>query len=304
MVCYTPVRAYQAAMPDETGKRPIFFVRGRNDVVDINLACGQCVGCRLERSRQWAVRCMHESKLYSKNCFITLTYSDKFLPPSRSLVIKDVQDFMKRLRKRYGSGIRVFYCGEYGPKLGRPHYHAILFNMDFDDRKPWDKTKDGHQLYTSTKLDELWQHKGFTTVGDVSFQSAAYCARYAMKKVNGAYAEMHYAWLDTDTNTWHWKRPEFAAMSRRGGIGTGYMDKFGDDVYPSDFIIVNGVRSRPPRFYDEYFSSVDPLGMEEIKFQRAINAGRHADNNTTDRLKVRRELAEIRLERLKRQGVV
>lgn len=56
--------------------------------------CGGCVGCRLEKSRSWAVRCTHEASLYSSNCFLTLTYSPENLPKYGTLVPKHFTDFL------------------------------------------------------------------------------------------------------------------------------------------------------------------------------------------------------------------
>lgn len=297
MVCFYPLTGYRSPTVNENGRRPIFFSsrKGFGDV-PIKLACGQCSGCRLERSRQWAVRCLHESKLYENNCFITLTYSDNNLPPFGSLLVKDVQDFMKRLRWRYGSGIRVFYCGEYGPKLGRPHYHAILFNHDFKDKKFMFNNGRGEPIFSSEELDDLWEHRGITSVGAMTFDSAAYCARYCMKKINGKMADSHYEVYDLDTGERGWRVPEFAHMSRRGGIGKGHLLKYLSDVYPSDFVVVNGVKARPPRFYDGLYEVLEPQKFSLLKKRRVRNAKRHSDNNTPDRLKVRAEVLERKLE--------
>lgn len=302
MVCYSPLSGFRSSTKNENGRRPVFFVRkrGREDGEPVTLACGQCIGCRLERSRQWAVRCLHESKLYKENCFITLTYSREFMPNDRSLSVKDFQLFMKRLRKRFGKGIRFFHCGEYGPKLGRPHYHALIFNFDFPDKKPWDKNELGHEIFTSKILAELWG-KGFTTLGALTFESAAYCARYALKKITGRQQIDHYAYVDAETGEYWDRKPEYCTMSRRPGIGRGHLEKFLDDVYPSDFVIVNGKKARPPRFYDSIYEVMDPLGLEETKWNREVNAKKHDRNNTKERLKVREELTRIRVKQLKRE---
>ena len=183
-------------------------MRGQSQIISqrSTVACGQCVGCRLERSRQWAIRCVHESQMHEQNCFITLTYSDEFLPENGSLQLKHFQDFMKRLRFHVGGGIRFFHCGEYGEENGRPHHHAIIFNHDFADKKVW-KTNNGVVLYRSKILEELWPY-GFATVGCVSFESAAYVARYITKKVNGDMADSHYLG----------REPEYITMSRRPGV--------------------------------------------------------------------------------------
>ena len=131
MPCYTPLKGWRSQERTESGKRAITF-RLREGYADmpVDVPCGQCIGCRLERSRQWAVRCMHEASLYENNCFITLTYNEDHIPSDGSLKKDHFQKFMKRLRKKFGAGIRFFHCGEYGAELSRPHYHAILFNFD------------------------------------------------------------------------------------------------------------------------------------------------------------------------------
>lgn len=192
MPCYSPLDAWR---PDpSTGSKKLIFVyhpaRCAGPTPDLQVPCGQCVGCRLERSRQWAVRCVHEASLYTDNCFVTLTYNDDFLPEDRSLHYRHFQLFMKRLRKRHGDGVRFYMCGEYGEKQGRPHYHACLFNFRFSDMRLWQE-RNGVKLYRSAELERLWPF-GFCSVGEVTFESAAYVARYIMKKVTGDAAESHY----------------------------------------------------------------------------------------------------------------
>lgn len=270
MPCYFPLHAFKGKSND-AGKIQIFFSRPsswRGEQID--LPCGQCVGCRLERSRQWAVRCMHEASLYDQNCFITLTYDDSFLPDNNSLQLKDFQLFMKRLRKRFGSGIRYYHCGEYGGELGRPHYHALLFNHDFDDRKFFSE-RSGNRLFTSDSLSSLWE-KGFSTVGAVTFESAAYVARYVMKKVTGKKAEDHYGQ----------RSPEYTTMSRRPGIGKDWIRKFMGDVYPRDNVVVRSHSTRPPRFYDNYYASKDPSSMALLKIEREKNGRHFVDHHLSD----------------------
>lgn len=193
MPCYKPLDAWR---PDRSAvsKRLMFEYNPKycgQTMPDLQVPCGQCVGCRLERSRQWAIRCMHEAQMHKQNCFITLTYDDKHLPEDHGLHYKHFQDFMKRLRKKYGAGIRFYMCGEYGEQLGRPHFHACIFGMDFADKKLWKTTGSKSKLYRSAELEKLWTF-GFSSVGDVNFESAAYVARYIMKKVTGEAATEHY----------------------------------------------------------------------------------------------------------------
>ena len=263
----------------------------------LTIPCGQCVGCRLERSRQWAVRCVHEASLHEDNCFITLTYNNESLPEDGSLNKKHFQDFMKRLRKKYkNKKIRYYHCGEYGDKNFRPHYHAIIFGLEFDDQKLF-TVNNGEKLYTSEKLEKLWPF-GFSTIGTVTFESAAYVARYVMKKVNGKNAKDHYERIDPDTGEIYNLVPEYNTMSRRPGIASGWFDKYKDDVYPSDNIHLRDKTFRPPKFYDKMYEHLMPNEMEKIKKQRMINMQKHATDNTADRLAVKEQVKNAQLNKL------
>lgn len=261
MPCYFPLNAYKAKSTNAE-KMAITFSRPSSWKGEpLNLPCGQCVGCRLERSRQWAVRCMHEASLYEENSFITLTYDDKHLPEKSSLNISHFQNFMKRLRKSiYPKKVRYYHCGEYGDLNARPHYHSLLFNHGFEDRKLFSK-RDDIRLYTSDILSGLWPF-GFSTVGEVTFESAAYVARYIMKKVTGDRAKDHY----------QGRTHEYSTMSRRPGIGKGWYEKFKADVYPSDRVVVRGVFTRPPRFYDSLLGREDRSTIEFLKIKRQNDA--------------------------------
>jgi len=263
----------------------------------LTIPCGQCVGCRLERSRQWAVRCVHEASLHEDNCFITLTYNNESLPEDGSLNKKHFQDFMKRLRKKYkNKKIRYYHCGEYGDKNFRPHYHAIIFGLEFDDQKLF-TVNNGEKLYTSEKLEKLWPF-GFSTIGTVTFESAAYVARYVMKKVNGKNAKNHYERVDSNTGEIYSLVPEYNTMSRRPGIAAGWFDKYKDDVYPSDNIHLREKTFRPPKFYDKMYEHLMPNEMEKIKKQRMINMQKHATDNTSERLEVKEQVKNAQLNKL------
>jgi hypothetical protein len=236
----------------------------RNGHEQFKVPCGDCIGCRLEYSRQWALRCTHEAQLYNDNCFVTLTYNDENLPWDMSVNKRDLQLFMKRLRKSQGKGIRFYACGEYGSNkdwpdgiypvegLGRPHYHACIFNYLPKDKVPLEEithrpstlTKGEFDLFYSRELERIWG-KGFVTVGDVSFKSAGYVARYTAKKIRGRKdkVEEHYQGLE----------PEFALMSRRPGIGRPWFDKYMSDCYPKDFVTCDGIKQKLPKFYDRAY---------------------------------------------------
>lgn len=269
MTCYFPLHAWRSKTPNENGKYPLVF--NRNDgFVDkpVTIPCGRCMGCRLERSRQWAIRCMHEAQLFEDNCFITLTYDDDHLPSDGSLKLAHFQKFMKRLRKKYGAGIRFFHCGEYGGETERPHYHACLFGFDFDDKKHYKTTSAGDRLYTSEKLGNLWKY-GFSVIGDVTFHSAAYVARYITKKISGDSAESHY----------HGRSPEYCTQSK--GLGKEWFKLYKDDIYPNDFVIVDGQKQRVPEYYDKLLLLDDPDLVAQLKAIRTKNA--QSDPDGTDR---------------------
>lgn len=303
MACFSPLKGFRSRVKHPvTGKRAFVF-NPKDGLIDmpLTLACGQCVGCRLERSRQWAVRCVHEASQHDQNCYITLTYSDDNVPPGGSLSVRDHQLFLKRLRKALRfRRIRFFLCGEYGENTSRPHYHALIFGYDFPDREFWKHNPNGDKLYLSKMLDDLWG-KGLTSVGDVTFQSAAYVARYIMKKVTGDEASLYYQVVDAETGEVFDRQPEYVAMSRRGGIGRGWLDRFGPDIFPHDFVVMNNAKFRPPRFYDSLWEQEHPQEFQRVRARRISKGKRHAENNTPERLRVREEVQQARVKRLKRE---
>lgn len=302
MPCYHPLTAYRSL--SQGGK--VVFSPPSPFAPEIQLPCGQCIGCRLDRSRKWALRCVHEASLYEKNCFVTLTYSDVHLPRSGSLEKGALSGFIKRLRKRHGSGIRFYACGEYGGQFGRPHFHVCLFNFEPADKFLW-SVRDGVRLYVSPDLDALWS-RGFVTVGDVTFESAAYVARYVMKKLTGPKAAAlqcdgapgPYTRVNAETGEIYQVEPEFNLMSRRPGIGKPWLDKYMTDVYPDDFVVLRGVKMKPPRYYDDQFGKIFIDAHAEMKAERRKVGRLRAWDNTPERLKVREVIAQSRLTQLKR----
>lgn len=295
MPCYNPLTAWRTPL------QTITFDRNKGiSTSKMQLPCGSCIGCRLERSRQWAMRCMHEAKSYEDNCFITLTYADDQIPEGNTLIKSHFQNFMKRLRFEYNKKkIRFYACGEYGDSSSRPHYHACLFNHDFTDKTLW-KEKNDTKLYVSETLNKLWP-LGFATIGALTFESAAYTARYVLKKQNGANAASHYEFIDTGTGEVFNRTPEFTLMSRNPGLGTKYFEEFGADVYPSDTVIVGGFPSKPPRFYDKKAEKTHPHLIKEVKEKRIKRARTKKADQTPERLKVREKCAQARIRKAKRE---
>jgi len=250
---------------------------------------------------------MHEAQLYEDNCFVTLTYDDDHLPSNKSINYCDFQRFMKRLRKHFqylkrmtGDGIRFFACGEYGDEFSRPHFHAALFNVGFrGDRYPWRKSGGGFAVDRSPTLEILWPF-GSSEIGSLTTESAGYIARYALKKVTGDRAHEHYKDVDRDTGEIVWKEPECVHMSLKPGIGGGWLSRFSSDVYPHDRVVVGGVETKPPRYYDRLLKRRDPFLLEELQAERSIAARERWPDNTLERLSVRKEVQVARIRSLKR----
>ncbi len=296
MPCYHPLSAFQCA-----DGSIVFYESKRHDTVkSLSLPCGQCVGCRLERSRQWAIRCMHEAQMHTQNCFITLTYDDAHLPSDRSLHYRDFQLFIKRLRKRYpGRRIRYYMAGEYGENFGRPHWHACIFGLDFDDKKLWKRTSANSLLYRSENLELLWPF-GYSSIGEVTFESAAYVARYIMKKVTGKNAAEHYQEIDPDTGEITNRTPEFTKMSLKPGIGYEWYKQYTSDVYPHDYVVVRGKKVKPPKYYDKKYKIDNPYEFDELLYIREKSAKLNYADNTPERLLVKEQVTKAKLQKLKR----
>lgn len=305
MPCYKPIKA--ARLSDGT----ISFKAKSGEGDSLDLACGRCIGCRIDRSRNWAIRCMNEASEFEDNSFITLTYADEYLPKYGSLKYSDFQLFMKRLRKRFtGKKIRFYMCGEYGEENLRPHYHAILFNLDFKDKKAFFKSKSGSLVYRSEELEKLWT-LGQSSIGDVTEQSAGYVARYCMKKIIGRGQDINpetgkrfdsvYDRLDIETGEIVKVVPEFTKMSLRSGIGKNWLTRYYKDVYPNDAIVsAGGLKMKPPKYYDKLFEQIDPDEMEYVKQQRIMRALNNYKEASYDRLAVKEEIQAAKLKKLVR----
>lgn len=300
MPCYYPLNGYRSKTVNLSGKRSIVFNehQGFKDL-PVQLPCGRCIGCKLERSRQTAIRCLHEASLHEKNCFITLTYSPENLPPDGSLNVEHFKNFMKRLRKRCGSGVRYLHCGEYGEKFQRPHYHALLFNFDFPDRVLW-KQINKQNLYISKKLEDIWG-LGHCSIGDITFESAAYVARYVTKKITGNAALETYTTFSYQTGEiFNERRPEYQTASKRPAIGREWLEKFQTDVYPDDFVVIRGKRMKPPRYYNARYEIDYPEDYAKIKASRKEAAKAHEHENTWERRLTKEFIKKEKFKLLKR----
>lgn len=318
MPCTSPITGWKAQYVNpKTGKRPVVFnIEKGHKTLEVTLPCGRCISCRLEHSRQWAVRCMHEAQMHEENSFITLTYAPEHLPTDHSIHKSHIQKFFKRLRKR-GIQFRYFACGEYGEQKGRPHYHAIIFGHSFPDKQLKKLTRSGDQLYQSDILDKTW-NLGHAWIGSVTFQSAAYVARYVMKKRKGLDNQLdpktgktnkeYYLLTDPDTGEMLEIEPEFCLMSRgsgkktdptlwRYGLGKAWLEKYKMDTH-KDFIVVNGHKMALPKYYDNILEIDDPAEMEERKKKRKSNINK--EEQSPNRLQAKAKVKEAQFNQLHR----
>lgn len=243
--------------------------------------------------------------MHDDNSFVTLTFNDANLPEDGSLDIVVFQKFMKRLRKKISPiKIRFYACGEYGEAFGRPHYHACIFGYSFPDKTPWKETNK-EILYRSELLEKVWPF-GFASVGTVTFSSAAYVARYILKKVSGDQALNHYERINPETGEITQRKPEYTNMSKgqrtgNGGIGSAWLEKFLSDVYPEDFVVINNKKMKPPKFYDSKYELLSPSEHKKIKRKRKRDGLEHEMDNTPERLKVREAVQISKLKHLPRK---
>jgi len=318
MTCFVPLQAVRV----ESSVNPIRIL-GKNYPGDptklagyLQLPCGKCVGCRLDYSRCWCIRNVHESQLHEYNSFVTLTYNDQYLPTSGSLDYRHFTLFIKRLRsaidRKYSdyaflsnrvSNLRFYMCGEYGAQTFRPHYHALFFNLDFAD-KVKHSVRNGFTLYTSDTLSSFWtdpdtgESMGYAVVGSLTIKSCAYVSRYVVKKALDGYQPIYF-----NKETGEFLQLEKTNMSRRPGIAFEWFKEYSKSVYPDDKVVMgNGMIFKPPRYYDVQLEKVDPLVYESIKQSRTLfsESSKAKANSTIDRLIVREKIQLKRLDQLPR----
>lgn len=279
MPCYHPITGFSALGGGLTFNPKMGYVDK-----PLTVPCGQCIGCKLERSRQWAVRCQHEASLHLLNSFLTLTYSDVHLPLDFSVHKSHLQLFIKRLRKS-GASFRYYAVGEYGETTGRPHYHALLFGHDFAD-KSFVKKSSGGDLYRSPQLDKVWG-LGNAWIGSVTFQSSAYVARYCTKKITGPAAQSHYGP----------RQPEFSLSSNRPAIGRAFAERFLDETIQHDNVIGDYKEQKPPRYYDKVLKRSESEHYKAIKQNRRLDSvePKAQRDATPERLAVRETVAKAKL---------
>jgi len=317
MACLYPVHGFRAPGGQITQAR----TKGWIDRPTVR-ACGNCLQCGLEYARQWALRGVHEAQMHPQyssagqprggSCFVTLTFDDDHLPPFGALSKDEPVRFMKRLRHETGP-FRYLLAGEYADPsperpdlpMGRPHYHMLLFGTDFrGDRVRVEDGRHGDNQFVSETIAAKWQHKGRHRLGDVTTQSAGYVARYTIKKQRGEFAEPHYSRLARRESTIVEEFPPEFSLSSKGGGGLGktWFDKYWRDIYPHDFLVHEGVRQRPPRYYDTLLERRDRDMFLTVKAAR-VKAGENPAviaDNYPDRRTVKEKLLVSRASKWRR----
>lgn len=313
MPCFTPLKGYK----NEISGGWQYHKGGASQTLEV--ACGSCLGCRIDHRIMWAIRIVHESYLYLDqhgNSWLTLTYRDpsectdeqyragQFIPADYSLRPSDVSKFIRALRKQNPDHkIRYFYCGEYGDENQRPHYHVCLFNHSFHDLEVF-RDDEGLITYTSPTLEKLWPH-GFSTTAELNFDTASYTAGYCFKKITGKRARDHYLRCDEHGEA-YWLLPEYIRMStgrkKPCGLGAQFYEKYKNDFFPADESPVpgKGILSNVPRYYENLLAGSDPDTFNVVKSVRETYFRAHRADFTPQRLKAKYTIARKNQDRLKR----
>lgn len=232
------------------------------------MPCGHCLGCRADQARSWAVRLVHEAHEPPRPAwFVTLTYCDDEVPEYHSLDRGHPTRFLKRLRRRLeGQRLSYYICGEYGDRTQRPHYHAVLYGPGFLDRDIH-RYASGAPVFRSAELESAWGH-GLCEFTGLNYAAARYVAGYVRKKVRQRDHPNHYMRVDPKTGELVELEKEYGRMSRRPALGLQWIRRYWRDVYPRDFVVMDGQELKPPRFYDKWMDEHHPEVMEKVREKR------------------------------------
>lgn len=303
MACYRPRWAWSSLAVNPSGKRSLVFeqAKGLPDSL-MQIDCGYCLGCRIDKSIEWSIRVCHEMKYHARNCWLTLTYDDHHVSKDGQLVPGDLKKFIKALRKHFGPGVRYFACGEYGDQLSRPHFHICLFDVDFGQDRREVKKRNEFPVFRSETATKLWG-RGHVEIGLLTRKSAGYTARYIMKKINGDMAETHYAKFNPATQEMYLLIPEFIRVSTRPGLGYRFFDDHKDgNWFDRDSCILEGKEFPIPKYYDKLMERYNPERMAAVKAKRIAKALARDPNEQSDsRLRVREEVKQAMTSTLSRQ---
>lgn len=291
MPCSNPSRVWYHRETNPSGKRPTTYsIKHALDPSEpFEQRCGRCTYCRLRYASEWGVRCEKEASLWPSNHFITLTYDNEHLPQHNGLVLEDVPLFVKRLRRAFDeTNLRTFGCAEYGTKTLRPHYHLLLFNSPLYDLKLYSQNNN-NPLYTSNTLSKLWP-KGLSTIGEVTFQSASYVARYNSKYTSSHHRLSH---LTSSGEVIELPPPQSICPSKRPAIGRAWVEKYADQLFRDDFIYSRGYKMPIPRYFNKVLEELDPQKYAELKDMRSLRAAKHARERETIDYRAFREYRKI-----------
>ena len=315
MPCTNLREAWRSDTPNESGKRPLKFIRkGESREDTVLVPCGKCLGCRLDKAQDWAIRCSHEIQMYEDrglpSSFLTLTYNEEHLPNPPSINRNDPKRFIHNLRQHVTretgttkSGIRFFGCGEYGEQLSRPHYHMLMFGYQFPDIEVHTRNQNDQPIYTSATMDRLWG-KGYCTTANASYQTAHYVARYITKKINGEEATNHYTRTDMQTGQLYELEPEFNFSSRMPGLGYDWLQKYKKQLH-NGYVIVDGKKKPIPDYYlrklaESELEEYSDYELYELIYQKRIqNIDTFDPELSGDRLRVKEEVLQRRLNTFK-----
>nr|UXQ87944.1 MAG: replication initiation protein [Microvirus sp.] len=299
MGCHKPIYGYKTKS-GQVGFSEAGFAQAASP--KFPLPCGRCTGCRLARSLEHSIRCMHEAQTHTENTAVTLTYDNHHLPPNGELNHKDFQIFIRALRDRTHLRLRYFMCGEYGEKNNRPHFHAILFGYEFPDKYKW-RFRRGKTDYRSNILDKVWA-RGHAEIMPVTRQTTQYIARYIMKKQS---ADLNFEnqphHVDPETGEIKAKQQEYVKMSLKPGLGAAWLEKYEKDIFPADTCIIEDGKKVPvPKYYRTLMQRKYPVHADILARKRTENAINHVDpDGTSERLATRDKIAQIRAKKLKRE---
>lgn len=279
MACYQPVRV---GIGRKSLARAGAYVADR-----VTVPCGSCLGCRSDQARMWAVRLVHEGQVNSPGWMLTITYKPGSVPEYGSLVPSDLTLFFKRLRRAFSAErISYYAAGEYGELSERPHYHVVLFGARLWDREILTH-RHGAPVYVSETLSALWP-LGLHEFTGLTFGAARYVAGYVRKKVRQRDSPEHYTRVDPATGELVQLQQEFGRMSRRPAIGRRWIQRYWPDVYPRDFVVMEGRELKPPRYYDKWMDLYHPRVMLKVKEQRLADIRDIGDEQLIMKEKVHR----------------
>lgn len=254
--------------------RPI-MLRDEESVGMFKVPCGKCYACRGNKAEEMAYRLVDEKRYHKESCFVTLTYDEESVPKKEwygykinELRKKDVQLFMKRLRRVKNKKIRYYVVGEYGEGLLRPHYHCMLFGVRFYDLE--EIYIDGKIRYTSKELSRIWKY-GFNTVGDITGDSSYYVSKYMNK-------------MDSDIvdklDRYGLQRPFTLVSKGRGeikGIGSRFIKDHSEEFEKRGFRYIDGYKKGIGRYYKNKI-----LDTEEKKDRYYNRCKNYIDKNFKD----------------------